>query len=314
MTLPTTNDVQAVDPVLTNMLVGYMQADSRFVASRAFPVVNVEKDSGTYYVFDKKYWFSDLLAQRAHGTPFARGGFGLSTGTFTTLQFALAMPIADETRRNSQVPLDLEQAALRWLAQKSLIRKEVAFAADFMTTSVWATDNSSATDWDDFSAGDPVNDILTAKRTVSNSTGLDGNTMVLGYIVHQALQAHPDIIDRIAYTSRADQSTIEGALGAIFGVGNYLVSKASYNSANEGQSATMAAIIDDDCLVCYTTPSPSLFEASAGYTFAWEPGGGAGGARIIRDEDADADLVKHKEQWDQKATATDCGYFFSDVV
>ena len=28
----------------------------------------------------------------------------------------------------------------------------------------------------------------------------------------------------------------------------------------------------------------------------------------------DADLVKHKMQWDQKAVATDLGYFFADVV
>jgi len=315
MAQPTSNDVQAVDPVLTNMLVGYMQADARFVASRAFPAVFVDKDSGTYYIFDKKYWFTDELAARAPGGPFARAGFGVSTATYLTNQFALAVPIADETRKNSQVPMDLETAALRLLAQKSLIRKERAFAADFMTTGVWATDdNNSTTDWDDFSAGDPVNDIQTAKRTVSNSTGHDPNTVALGYIVHQALISHPDIIDRIAYTSQATLATIENALAAILGVERYLVGKASYNSANEGQAATMAAIIDDDCLVCYTTPSPSLFEASAGYTFAWAPGGGMGGVRPTRVDDQDTDLLKHKEQWDQKAVATDCGYFFADVV
>ena len=38
MAQPTHSEVQAVDPVLTNMLVGYSQADSRFVASKAFHV------------------------------------------------------------------------------------------------------------------------------------------------------------------------------------------------------------------------------------------------------------------------------------
>src|SRR5512145_149977 len=249
MTQPTINDVQAVDPVLTNMLVGYMQADARFVASKVFPLVRVDKDSGTYFVFDKKYWFDDELAPRAPGDGFARVGFGLSTATYATRQFAGKYVVADETRKNSQVPLDLETAGLRLLAQKSLIRKEVAWATDFMTTGVWtgATDNTTATDWDDFSAGDPVNDVLTAKRSISNATGMDGNTMVLGYIVHQALMGHPDIIDRIAYTAQANAATIEGALSAIFGVDRYLVSKASYNSANEGQTAVMAAIVDDDC-------------------------------------------------------------------
>src|SRR3990167_5636449 len=211
MTLPTINDVQAVDPVLTNMLVGYMQSDLRFVASRAFPIVNVDKDSGTYYIMDKKYWFMDELAARAPGDNFGRIGMGLSTATYATRQFAGKFVIADETRNNSQVPMDLETAGIRLLAQKSLIRKEVAFGADFMALSVWTgqTDNTTATDWDDFSAGDPVNDVFTASRSISNSTGLDGNTMVLGYIVHQAIANHPDVIDRIVYTARADQRSEE---------------------------------------------------------------------------------------------------------
>ena len=45
MTIPTLNDIQAVDPVLTNILVGYKQADTRFVASKVFPAVPVDKDS-----------------------------------------------------------------------------------------------------------------------------------------------------------------------------------------------------------------------------------------------------------------------------
>lgn len=315
MTLPTINDVQAVDPVLTNMLLAYMQADSRFVASRVFPIVRTEKDSGTYYTFTKKYWFTDLLAPRAPGGPFAQIGFGVETATYATRQFAGMVAIADEVRNNSQVPMDLEQAALRLLAQKSLIRKERAFAADFMAASVWTSqDNNAATDWDDFSAGDPVSNIITAKRTVSNLTGLDPNTMALGYIVHQALMSHPDIVDRIAYTAQATMATVESALGAILGIDNYLVSKASYNSANEGQDASMAAIVDDDALICYANPSPSIFAASAGYTFAW-PGGGADGQIFrFRDDKQHADELQHKEQWDQKAVAADCGYIYLDIV
>lgn len=315
MPLPTVNDVQAVDPVLTNLLVGYMQADTRFAALRAFPAVPVGNDSGTYYSFTKKYWFLDDLEQRAPGTDFPTGNVGLSTSTYTTLQWAKAIPLAEEVRANSQVPMDLETAFVRNLAQRSLIRKERAFATDFMTTGVWGTDdNNSTTDWDDFSAGDPRNDILTAKRTISNATGVDANTIICGYIVHQALLLHPDILDILKYTQTATMATVEGALGAALGVDNYIVSKASFNSANEGQAMTAAAIIDDDALVCYVTPNPGIFEASAGYTFAWAPGGGTGMIRTYYDDARDADMIKHKEQWDQVAVATDVGYFFADVV
>lgn len=312
MTIPTVNDLHAVDPVLTNMLVAYYQSEERFVAMRAFPAVPSDK-SGTYYVFDKKYWFTDEMKERAAGEQYARVGFGTSTATYSTLQWALAHSIADEARAASQVPLDLETAAVRFLGLKSLIRKERAWAADFMTTSVWATDGSISNKWSDYTNGDPVADITTGKRTISQSTGKYPNLLIMGEIVRDRLINHPDLLDRIKYTQTATGGNVETALSAIFGV-NVLVGAAIYNTANEGQTASLSPIIDDDALLLYATPSPSVFEASGGYTFAWAGGGGTGSIMMNRDDLNDTDLVKIKEQWDQKAVATDLGYFMADCV
>jgi len=315
MSQPTGSSIQAVDPVLTNMLVGYMQAADRFVANRVFPEVQIDKKGFTYYILTKKYWFLDEIKNRAPGGKFARSGYGVESTTGTALLWGLEHPIADEDRDNNQMPLSLEQAGLRWLAQQSLIRKERAFSADFMVTGVWGTDdNNSTTDWDDFTSGDPVNDVLTARRTISNNTGYDGNSMTLGYIVHQALVNHPDIVDRVKYVQTATLATVESALAASFGVSNYWVAKASYNSANEGQTMTAAAVIDDDCLVSYVTPTPGIMDASAGYTFSWAGGGGLGSIINYREDQTKSDVLQHSEAWDQKATATDLGYFFADCV
>ena len=315
MSLPTINDVQAVDPVLTNLLIGYMQAEERFVASRVFPNVPTDKDSGTYYIFEKKYWLSDGMLPRAPGDVYPMSGMGVSTDTYTTLQQALAQPIADEVRANSQLPMDLEQAAVMWLAQKNLIKKERAFAADFMVNNVWDNnDNNSATDWDDFSLGDPVSDIKTARRTISNATGKKANTLVCGLIVADALENHPDIIDRVKYTRAATEAEMKSAMAAMFGLANYWVAESSYNSANEGQTFSASAIIDDDALVCSVDPSAGIFGATAGKTFSWLPGGGEGIIINTRVDERDSDLIKMKAQWDQKAVATDLGYLFIDIV
>ena len=315
MTLPTVNDVQAVEPILTNMLIGYMQDDMRFVSNRVFPYVSVPNDSGTFYLVTKKYFFFDEMEQRAPGAEFARIDFGLSTDTYSTVQWAVDHAIPDEVRANSQVPMDLEQVAVRLLAQRSLIRKEVAWAADFMLNGVWGTtDNNSTTDWDDATSGDPVNDVLTASRTISNNTGIDPNTMVLGYIVHQGIMTHPDILDRLKYTGAATQDMVENALAAIFGKANYWVAKATYSNTNESASFSASAIIDDDCLVCHVDAGAGMFGATAGKTFVWPGGGGAGSLYSHYDQDRHASVIQHKEQWDQKATATDLGYLFLDVV
>lgn len=314
MPLPTFNDISAVDPVMSNMLVGYKQAEERFVASQLFPVVMVDDEGGTYYIYTKKYWFTDEMKRRVPGQPYARTGKGVSTTTYKTEQWALADPIPDENRKANQMPMELESASVEFLGQKSLIRKERQFSADFLKTGVWETDDTTATDWDDYTNGDPVGDILTAKRTISLSTGMEPNTIAVGHIVDDALVNHPDIIDRIKYVQMPTIRATSIALAALFGLEDYIVGKASYNSANEGQDATMAATFDDDALVCFVNSGPSIFKPSAGYTFAWAGGGGDGVIINSRDELNDTDLIKTKEQWDQKAVAVDLGYFFSDIV
>lgn len=314
MAQPHINEIQAVDPILTNMLVGYMQSDFRFLAGRLFPSVPVDKDSGTYYLLDKKYWFLDEMQERAPGAPFPESGYGVSTATYTTKQYALQEAIPDENRRNSQLPMELESISVSRLAQMLLIRKERDLASKFFTTGVWGTDDDNATtDWDDFAAGDPVKDVMTAKRTISNNTGYDGDTLAVGYIVHEALTLHPDIIDRIKYVQVADQRAIELAIGAIFEV-DYMVSKASWNSANEGQTFSAAAIVDDDALVVHKGSEANMFSASAGKTFVWDGGGGEGAIYRWRDGKNHRDLVQMKAQFTQNVVASDLGYFFANVV
>ncbi len=315
MAQPTITDIQAVDPVLTNLMTSYTQADDRFVADRVFPNVTVDKDSGTYYILTKKFRFLDKMEVRAPGDPFAQSGYGVETDTYKTVQWALEEAIADENRANNQMPMELESISTENLAQANLIRKERAFAADFIKTGVWGTtDDDTATDWDDFASGDPVSDIKTAIRTISASTGKKANTLLIGDIVNDALTNHPDIIDRIKYVTAATAQNIAAAMAAVFGLDNYWVADSSYNTANEGQAFSAAAIIDDDALVCVVNPSAGVSGATAGKSFVWPPGGGTGSMFRVRVDERHTDLVQIKSQWDQKVTAADMGYLFLNIV
>lgn len=315
MSLPTLSDITAVDPVMTNMLRGYKQDASRFIASQLFPVVPVDDKSGTYYIFDKKYWFTDQMQERAPGQPYPRADFAATSTTYDTKQWALAVPIADEIRKANQAPMDLELAAIEFLGQKSLIRREVAFVADFIATSVWAnTDDNTTTNWSDFTSGDPVADILKASRTISNGTGTKPNTIAVGAIVHEALINHPDIIDRVKYVQMATVTAMEGSMAAMFGLDRYIAAAATFSNTNEAAAFSATAIFDDDALICFVNSGPAIMKPSAGYTFAWGDGGGNGIIQNWRDGENDADLIKNKEQWDQKVVATDLGYVFLTVV
>jgi hypothetical protein len=313
MAFPDVNDVQAVDPILQNLLVGYGQSETRFIADRAFPALSVDKDSGTYYIFTQKYWFTDNMQVRAPGGNYPRGDFGVETGTYVTKQYALSYPLADEVRANSQVPMDLETAAVRWLGSKGLINRERLWAATAMAASTWgASDGSVSTKWST-DTSDPVGDIRTGVRTISQATGQNANTIIMGEIVRDRLINHPDLIDRVKYTERAGLGSIDSALSAILGL-NVLVGSAIYNSANEGQTASYSPIIDDDILILYVTPSPGIFEASAGYSINWAGGGGMGMMPPKFRLEGDADLIKYKHQLTHEIVASYVGYYVADVT
>lgn len=314
MALPTINDVQMVEPVLTNLMTAFRQGAERFIAPRVFPVVPVGTDSGTFYKFTKKYWFTDGLQRRAPGDPFTRLDFGVESDTYKTEQWAADYAIADEVRANAAAPLDLEQAAVEFLGQKSLLRKEIQFAADFMKTGVWGTDNSSATDWDDYTSGDPIADLMTATGVIADATGYAPNTLVVGQIVHRALMNHPDVIDRLKYVMAASQGNIRQSLMGLLGIENYLVAGAIYSNTNEAEAFSASPVIDDDALLLYVNPAAGTMGLSAGKTFVWQPGGGEGSLYRYRDASRHADVIQHKEQWDQKVIAPELGYFFSDIV
>lgn len=311
--MPTINQVQVSEPILTGILTAYQQGAGRFVAARAFPAVPVDTDSGGFLKLTKRYWFRDGLQPRAPGDPFSRVDYGTESDTFKTLQWAADQAIPDEVRANSSLPLDLERAAVEHLGLLSMIRKERAFATDFMKTGVWGTDDTSATDWDD-EASDPIANLIDAAGVISGATGLMPNTLIVGAIVDRALMKHPDVLDRLKYTQAATQNNIRGALAAMLGIENYLVSTAISDTANEGQTASYAPIIDDDALLLYVNPNSGWAGVSAGKTFYWQPGGGLGSIYRHRDGSRHADVIQHKEQWDQKVIAPELGYFFSDIV
>lgn len=313
MAMPTVNDVQGFEPILTNMLLAYMNESDGYVALKAFPPVTVPRDSGTYYTFPKNYWFRDDLQPRAPGTTFGKVGYSLGTDTYQTLQWGIEHPIPDEVRGNSQLPMDLERVGIELLAGKSQMRKEVAFAADFMITGVWGTSNTSATDWDDAS-GVPVDDCLLARRTIRQATGRQANSIVMGAIVYDALLTNAQVKTLLQYTQTMTLNSVGSLLAAVLGFDNLWVSTAVRNTANEAQTPVLSPVIDDDALVFYSNPGAGVFDATAGKTFVWQPGGGAGSIVTYRDQSRKSDILQHSEQWDQKLVAADLGYIFLDIV
>jgi hypothetical protein len=324
MPQPSINQVH-IDAPLTNISIAYMQAQDNFIANKVFPVVPVDKKSDKFFVYTKNDWFRDEAQRRADATESAGSGYNLTTQSYSADVWAFHKDVGDQTRANSDTPLVPDREATEFVTSRLLLRQEVQFVSDFVTTGVWGTDyvgvsgtpsTNEFKQWSDFANSDPLEDVEAGKEAILGSTGFMPNTLVLGYQVYRKLRNHPDLVDRIKYTSSNTITT--DIMARLFDVDRVLVAKAVKATNNEGQTGAYSFAYGKSALLTYSAPNPGLMTPSAGYTFAWRGVSGNLGATVgvsrIRMEHLKADRIEGEVAFANKVTAADLGFFFSTAV
>jgi len=324
MPQPSINSVH-VDAILTNISIGYLQNQDNFIADKVFPVIAVDKKSDKFFTYTKNDWFRDEAQRRAGGTESAGGGYGLSTGSYSADVFAFHKDVDDQTLANADAPLNPLREATEFVTRRLLLRKEVQWNTDFFAGGVWANDydgvagaptTNEVKQWSDYAASDPIDDIEDAKAGILSTTGMEPNTLVLGYDVFRALKNHPDIVDRIKYTSA--QTVTSDMLAAMFDIPRVIISKGVKATNNEGASQAYSFTSGKKALLAYVAPTPGLLTPSAGYSFSWTGVSGGIGSTIgvssFRMESLKADRVEGEMAFDNKVIASDLGWFWDSVV
>jgi hypothetical protein len=171
----------------------------------------------------------------------------------------------------------------------------------------------------DYATSDPIEDLEEAKETVLSTTGFELNTLVLGYQAFRALKNHPDIIERIKYTTGVTGRTITPELlAAMFDIDRVLVSKAIKATNQEGEAEAYSFTHGKHALAMHVAPNPGLMTPSAGYVFTWrgisEGLGRDIGITRMRMPLKRADRIEGQIAFDNKIVATDLGYFFNGAV
>ena len=324
MPQPTQSQVH-VDAILTNISVAYLQRAENFIADKVFPVVPVDKQSDKYFVYDKNDWLRDEAQVRADGTESVGSGYNITTATYYADVYAIHKDIGDQTRANADAPINVDREAAEFVTHRLLTRREIQFNTDFMTTGVWANDvagvaSSPSTgqtlQWDDYTNSDPIEDIEEGKADILSVTGLEANTLVLGYDVFRTLKNHPDLVDRIKYTS--SQTITEDMLARMFDIERVMVSKSIKATNAEGATQAYGFTTGKTALLAHVAPNPGVLTPSAGYTFSWTGvSQGLGltiGTSSFRLESLRATRVEAELSFDNKVVSSDLGYFWNTIV
>jgi len=315
MPQPTSSQVH-VDAILTNISVAYMQQAANFVAPQIFPIVPVDKKSDKYFTYTKNDWFRDEAQLRADGTESAGGGYNISTSSYSADVWAFHKDVGDQVRANADAPINPDREAAEFVTNRLLMKMETTFMTKYFTTSIWDTDSTPTNLWDVYTSSDPIDDIETGKQTILSKTGYEANTLVLGYKVFKALKNHPDIVDRVKYTSSSTVTT--DMLARMFEVDRVVIAKSVKATNNEGATGVYAFNAGNHALLTHAAKTPGLLQPSGGYVFSWTGVSQGLGATIgtsrFRMEHLKADRIEGEMGFDMKVVASDLGYFFNGAV
>lgn len=335
---PTAGDVHVNVP-LTNISIAYIQDAAGFVADKVFPNIPVMKQSDRYFRYDRSDMWRNQFKKRAPSTESAGSGWKIdSTPTYFADNWALHKDIDWDIRDNADNPLNMDRDATIWLSQQGLIAREVTWAANYFTTGVWTGINGSTGDltgvaaspsgnevlqWND-DASTPISDVKNNNDKTQLRTGIRANKLVLGRQVWTKLSEHPDLIDRIKFTSGNNNPAIvsKAAAAALFELDEVMIADGIQVTSDENPafetSMTTAFIAGKNALLVYSNPTPSILQPSGGYSFSWKKNFAAGPngtyisqypIRAIKSDRVEADMY-----YDQKMVCSDCGIFFDNVI
>lgn len=320
-----------VDRPLTNISTAYLQGETSFVAGRAFPVVSVAKQSDLYFKYSKDDFYRSAAQKRAPASESAGGGYAVTTGQYLCDVIAVHKDVDEQTRANSDDPLNADRDATVWVTQQLMLKREIDWVAKYFLSTPWSTtaqtgvasDTPGANEFEqwDRAGSTPVSDVRKRMAAILDATGYLPNTLVMPWSVFRVLTDHPDILDRIKYSSTPGSPAIasESVLAQVFGVERLLVSKSVQNTSVEGNATqTVTSILGKAALLLYAASSPSLMEPSAGYTFAWTGllGAGSAGTRISRIpmDLKRADRIEGEMAYDLNVVGADLAQFFASAI
>lgn len=316
-----------IDRAMTNISVAYLQDASAFIADKVFPIIPVKRQSDVYYQYSKADFMRDEAKVRGAATESAGSDYGVEAQSpYYCKKHAFHKDVTPEERANYDEPLDADKDATIFVSQKMLIRREMEWASKFFQAGVWGTEITGSASapgangtlqWDQ-ATSNPIKDITDAAVKMASETGYKPNTLVLSPYAFYALKNHEDILDRIKYTQKG--IVTEDLLAQLFEVDRVFVAWSVVNSAKKGADASVDFIYGKGALLCYSTPTPSLRTATAGYIMSWTglEGAGAYGNRIVRLPmdmlGLGTERIEGEMAFDAKLICKDMGVFFKDIV
>lgn len=297
-----------VDPLLTNVMVGY--TNTELVADTIAPRIAVREESGLYFVADKSNLIVPGSTKRALTGSANRIKGTLSTDTYQLEEHSLEEWIDDRIMKTYQNPFDPRANATKRLAGQLAIEKE----NELITALGAATASGNVVDatgnWVTAST-DLRAQVKTGNNRIHKATGVRGNTLILDRLSYDALLSNTDFKGSIAYTSDKTEANLRNLIAQYFDVANVVIAGGIKQTAATGGTGSFMWSTKGVAYLAYIAPSPAIEEPTALYQF-YKPD--MIGVDVRREEGAKSDVVRATDFYQMNVIDSDCLYKFLDTI
>jgi len=238
-----------------------------YISEMLLPSIGVEQSTGKL----AKYGNSHLRIENS-----LKGGRGKyrrvesitrSTDSYEIEGHGLEGLVTKDDYRNVNAPYKAEEDETLGLSTHLWLGKEKSLADALGDTSILTqnTTLSGASQLSDYLNSDPLDDFDTARLAVRDGCGMLPDTAVMSYPVYSKLRYHPQILDSLGFKDNRPGGLSIQELADAMDVKRILIGEAMYNSANEGQSDSLADVWGKNIIFSVSPERAMVRQVSLGY-------------------------------------------------
>lgn len=318
-----------VDEYLTSFATNYY-AEQNYLAGRVFPVIDVEKQSDKYYVFnaaEENREFDNLVTKWEPLTEPNMFELTQSDDSYFSEEYVAGFYIDKKTAANEDTLLRTRERKAKLLMDNMLKKRDRDWISTYLTTGVWGEDLAGTADFTKWSDGasTPLNDVQKWKEDFEvRNYGLKANKIVLTKDIKRFLLQNTQLLGRInGGASVTNPAMVNDAIiASVFEVDEIIWADAVSNQANHGEAENRARMVANRMLMVHSPMESGIDVASAGAVFAWNKVEGfsygitaqtwAGDAAL--DRKGVAEETHMGMAYDMKVTGSNLGTYVSAII
>lgn len=255
-----------IDKLLTNVSNGLKPEG--LVGELVLPELQVQQSSGKL----AKYGTSHLRIE--HSAVGGRGAYRRveamvrDSNSYLIKGHGLEGLVTPDDYRNYDQPFKPESEETEGITSMLLLEKEKALADSLSSTSVLTqnTTLSGITQLSDYANSAALSVFKTARLAIRNGCGAIPNVAIMDWQVADVLRYHPELLDSLGFKYTKPGGLADDDLAKAMGVQKLMIANAMYESANEGQTSSLAPVWGKHIILAVCPDKPAPWQVALGYT------------------------------------------------